>query len=296
MTSYVQPAPHSGFDEDALAPSSAPVDRAGSPPLEDWLDLLGGIESHLRQSVAAQPDGSHALELPAGSDRVRASVLECVAALRQLHATLRAELEYRHSLELQVFDSQTRLAQMRSELAGTRDGERRAQHLARHDGLTALPNRSYFREKLDATLACAPPRRQAFAVLYIDLDGFKAINDEHGHAIGDQLLGIVAQRMQRAIRAEDMVSRWGGDEFACLVFGLSSHQQLCRLAAFLFDAVLAPLCIGKLKLTVRPSIGIAKCPDDDMSADGLIHKADAAMYRAKREQTGYAFSAQCSGA
>ena len=109
------------------------------------------------------------------------------------------------------------------------------------------------------------------------------------------MLGIVAQRLQRAIRAEDMVSRLGGDEFACLVIGLASHQQLKRLAAHLFDVVSAPVRIGELRLTVRPSIGIAMCPDDAVTADALINKADAAMYRAKREQIGYAFSAQCKG-
>lgn len=264
--------------------------------MEDWVDLLGAIETRLTESVAGQLDGSHSLELPAGSGRVQASVMECVAALRQLHVTLHTELALRHAMELQVFDAQTTLAQLRAELAGTRAGEQRARHQALHDGLTALPNRNFFHEHLGQTLAKTPPLRQAFAVLYLDLDGFKAINDAHGHGIGDQLLGIVAQRLHRAIRCEDMVSRLGGDEFACLVLGLSSQQQLRRLASHLFDVVSAPVRIGALRLTVRPSIGIAQCPDDGVTAEDLVQKADAAMYHAKREQIGYAFSAQCNGA
>ncbi|MBC7992854.1 MAG: GGDEF domain-containing protein [Rhizobacter sp.] len=279
-----------------FAPLGGPMGSGETVPIEDWVDLVGAIEARLRDSVSDQTAGEHQLELPAGADRVRASVLECVAALGQLHATLQAELARRYSLELQVFDAQTALAQARSELAGTRAGEQKARHEALHDALTSLPNRSFFQERLDGTLAATPPLRQAFAVLYLDLDGFKAINDAHGHGIGDQLLGIVAARLKRAIRSEDMVSRLGGDEFACLVIGLASNVQLCRLAAHLFDVVSAPVRIGELRLAVRPSIGIAMCPDDAVTADTLISKADAAMYHAKREQLGYAFSAQCKGA
>ncbi len=291
-------SPHSSADAEPLgfAPLGASLGPDGTLPIEDWVDLVCAIEARLRDSVSDQPTGDHRLELPAGAERVRASVLECVAALGQLHATLQAELARRYSLELQVFDAQTALAQARSELAGTRAGEEKARHQALHDALTSLPNRSFFHERLDGTLAAAPPLRQAFAVLYIDLDGFKAINDAHGHAIGDQLLGIVAARLQRAIRSEDMVSRLGGDEFACLVIGLASTAQLCRLAAHLFDVVSAPVRIGELQLVVRPSIGIAMCPDDAVTADALIRKADAAMYHAKREQLGYAFATQCNGA
>ncbi|MBC7956463.1 MAG: GGDEF domain-containing protein [Cytophagales bacterium] len=299
FTSRSRPPTQQHSPTEAEPQSLAPlIDPAGLPEavsIEDWVDLLGAIEARLSQSVAEQVVGSHALELPAGAGRVQASVMECVSALNQLHGTLQTEVARRQAIELQLFDAQTSLAQLRSELAGTRDGEKRARHLALHDSLTALPNRNFFLERLDGTLAQTPPLRQAFAVLYLDLDGFKAINDEHGHSIGDQLLGIVAQRLHRSIRAEDMVSRLGGDEFACLVIGLSSRQQLCRLAAYLFDVVSAPVRIGELRLVVRPSIGVAQYPDDGVTADGLIKQADAAMYRAKREQTGYAFSGQCSG-
>lgn len=279
-----------------FAPLSGPSGSPETLPIEDWVDLVGAIEARLSESVSDQAVGEHLLDLPAGAERVRASVLECVSALGQLHSTLQAELARRYSLELQVFDAQTALAQARSELAGTRAGEEKARHLALHDALTSLPNRSFFHERLDGTLAKPPPLRQAFAVLYLDLDGFKAINDTHGHSIGDQVLGIVAARLQRAIRHEDMVSRLGGDEFACLVIGLATNAQLCRLAAHLFDVVSAPVRIGELQLAVRPSIGIAMCPDDAVTSETLISKADAAMYHAKREQLGYAFAAQCSGA
>lgn len=279
-----------------FAPVGGPPALPETVPIEDWVDLIVAIENRLKDTVGEQPAGSHTLELPAGPERVRAGVLECVTALGQLHSTLRAELLRRQVLELQVFDAQTALAQTRSELAGTRAGEEQARHKALHDALTSLPNRSYFHERLDDALAKTPPLRQAFAVLYLDLDGFKAINDSHGHGVGDQVLGIVAQRLRRAIRVEDMVSRLGGDEFACLVMGLASQQQLKRLAAHLFDVVSAPVRLGELRLIVRPSIGIALCPDDGVTAQSLLDKADSAMYHAKREQIGYAFATQCKGA
>jgi diguanylate cyclase (GGDEF)-like protein len=126
-------------------------------------------------------------------------------------------------------------------------------------------------------------------VLYLDLDGFKPINDLHGHDAGDELLRIVAARLARSIRAEDMVCRLGGDEFACLLSDPLNRERLGHLACKLFDAVSAPLQLGPLKLTVRPSIGIAVCPTDGATTDALLKCADAAMYRAKRHQSGYAF-------
>ena len=189
----------------------------------------------------------------------------------------------------QVFNGWKRGMLSRAELAGTRDGERRARHLALHDGLTSLPNRRFFRERLDHALSQVAPQRPAIAVLYLDLDGFKPINDAHGHATGDELLKIVAARLARAVRAGDMVGRLGGDEFACLLADSLNREQLTQLANKLVDAVSAPLQVGPLKLTVRPSIGIAICPTDGITAEALLNSADAAMYRAKRHNCGFAF-------
>jgi diguanylate cyclase (GGDEF)-like protein len=127
------------------------------------------------------------------------------------------------------------------------------------------------------------------AVLYLDLDGFKPINDRHGHETGDGLLRVVAARLARAVRSDDMVCRVGGDEFVCLLGDVLNRQQLSHLACKLFDAVSAPLRIGTLDLLVRPSIGIAVCPQDGDTTDALLRRADTAMYRAKRQQLGYAF-------
>lgn len=182
------------------------------------------------------------------------------------------------------------LTEVRSLLAGTQAGERRARHQALHDGLTALPNRAYFRDSLAQALR-VERRPCQLAVLMIDLDGFKQVNDLHGHDAGDELLCIIAARLHRAVRAEDMVARLGGDEFTCLLRGVNDPLTLQRVACKVFDAVSAPVKIGEVNLAVRPSIGIACCPPDGASPEALLKHADLAMYQAKRGQTGYAFFA-----
>jgi diguanylate cyclase (GGDEF)-like protein len=216
-------------------------------------------------------------------------VLECVAALDQLHATLSHELERRTRMTQELAQAHVTLADARLQLAGTRAEERQARYMALHDSLTTLPNRAHFRARLDAALAPPAPERRRVALLYIDLDGFKPINDAHGHDVGDELLRIVAARLSRAVRIEDLVGRLGGDEFACLLSNLPSRDQMSHLACKLFDAVSAPLTIGALNLTIRPSIGIATCPEHGVTPELLLKHADAAMYQAKRERTGYAF-------
>ena len=253
----------------------------------DWDDLFCAVKDRLKTIALERLDPASMPQQMVG--QVKFTVFECVAALEQLHTTLRHELRRQQKLALEFFDTQTALAQARTELSGMQAGERRARHLALHDGLTLLPNRGCFRERLDRALAHAGSQRGGLAVLYLDLDGFKAVNDSHGHAVGDDLLKIVAARLIHALRAEDVVGRLGGDEFACLLTDATGRDQLRQLACHLFDTVSAPVKIGQLKVSVRPSIGIAVCPDDGLTCDGLLNSADTAMYRAKREQSGYSF-------
>ncbi len=296
------PWSYTQFNDRSIATRVAPLAQSQRPSIaadiaiEDWDILMGAVKERLRVSVGERLAAIPETPLQDAADQVRASVLECVEALDQLQTTQRLELSRRQRLELDLFDARTALAQARIELAGTQMQERRAHHLARHDNLTLLPNRSFFGERLNQALTATEHPRQPLAVLYLDLDGFKPVNDTYGHATGDELLRIVAARLTQTLRAEDMVSRLGGDEFACLLKDLPSEEQLRRLACKLFDAVSAPVQIGPLTLTVRPSIGIAMCPADGATAETLLKNADAAMYRAKRQQTGHAFFAECADA
>ena len=210
-------------------------------------------------------------------------------SLMQMQARLAFERRRSQDLEADLLETQVELLQARADMEGLQAAERRVRHLAMHDSLTTLPNRSFFAERLDQALSAAAPQQRGFAVLYLDLDDFKQVNDTHGHAVGDELLRVVAARLSRSVRAEDVVSRLGGDEFACLLGDLPAREQLSHLACKVLDAVAAPCQIGELRLNIRPSIGIAMCPTDGETAELLIEHADAAMYNAKRHRSGYAF-------
>ncbi len=157
-------------------------------------------------------------------------------------------------------------------------------HQRMHDGLTGLPNRTLFIRHAEQALADVRARGGRLAALFIDLDRFKPINDEHGHAIGDAVLATVAQRLNAAVRTGDVVGRFGGDEFLVLCGRLADEQQGLEIAQRIQQALTVPYVIGRIELTVGCSIGVAYYSGDapSIDADGLIHYADLAMYEAKK--------------
>lgn len=265
-----------------------------APALGPLRTLLDTVKATLRGSLDAQ---SHALQPqesnPAG--RTHLSAPECIEVIDQLYVLLKHELARQSLLEQEVCAAQAALLKTRAELMGAQVTARQAHRRALHDELTALPNRGFFRDRLDQALRVAVPQRRALAVLYLDLDGFKAVNDLHGHDVGDELLRVIASRLTRAVRTEDVVSRLGGDEFACLLAGSPSRKQLAQLAGKLVAAIAAPCKLGVLKLSVSASIGIAVCPSDGETVDALLKNADAAMYYAKRRGNCLAFFDQGVG-
>jgi diguanylate cyclase (GGDEF)-like protein len=227
--------------------------------------------------------------LPVDTDTLRQSVLQCVQTLDHMQDGLTRELAKNELLQDEVSETKTALARAREAMVDLRGGERRARHHATHDGLTLLPNREFFRSRLLQAVASAASTGQPLAVLYLDLDGFKQVNDMHGHAAGDQMLRIVAARLNQAVRVEDVVSRLGGDEFACMLGGFSSDADLNALASKLYDDVSGACKIGDIEVMITPSFGISLWPMDGDTAERLMSSADAAMYRAKRTKIGYAF-------
>jgi diguanylate cyclase (GGDEF)-like protein len=199
------------------------------------------------------------------------------------------EMDRSQELEAEVAETRGALARARDDLLGVRAGERRERHRATHDGLTLLPNRTFFLSSLRKAVAAAPHSGRGPGIFYLDLDDFKSINDTHGHALGDQLLRVVAARLLQAVRMEDVVCRLGGDEFACLLGGPVTKVQLGQLACKLFDSVAGACKIGEVELLVHVSIGIAHWPDDGVEPEILLKNADRAMYQAKRVKSGYAF-------
>lgn len=159
--------------------------------------------------------------------------------------------------------------------------ERRLAHQAYHDALTGLPNRVAFVASLDRAIARTSGRREAPAVLFLDLDGFKHVNDSLGHAAGDQLLVVVAERLRACLRPEDIVARLGGDEFTILLTDPVDLHGAVRVAERVTAALTAPIVLDGRAVTVTTSIGIVLGTVDYHRGDDLLRDADVAMYQAK---------------
>jgi diguanylate cyclase (GGDEF)-like protein len=160
--------------------------------------------------------------------------------------------------------------------------ERHLQYLARHDSLTGLPNRLYFRERMEQAIAYQRRHNLPFSILLIDIDHFKSINDLHGHAVGDALLMQVSDRLKSTLRMEDTVARLGGDEFAILQTGGGDGKGSAGLARRLIAVASTTYSIDNLNLEASISIGVATCPQHGCSSDEIMRKADTALYQAKR--------------
>ena len=156
-------------------------------------------------------------------------------------------------------------------------------HQAHHDALTGLANRILFNDRLEQSLKKAKRFNTKIAILFIDLDHFKEINDSLGHAVGDDILKIVTNRLNSAIRNEDSIARLGGDEFVIMLDGLTQGQNASLLAQKILAVLAQPVTIEGHILYVSSSIGISIYPDDGSSTDNLLKYADSAMYRAKAE-------------
>ncbi|MCU0971124.1 MAG: EAL domain-containing protein [Gammaproteobacteria bacterium] len=157
------------------------------------------------------------------------------------------------------------------------------QHLANYDSLTRLPNRRYLVRQMEGHIAEAAKARRRFAVLFVDLDRFKHINDAFGHGFGDRLLEQVARRIEQAVGDEAMVSRFGGDEFLVVTPLIGAGPEARPYAKSILDALERPFIVDMHELHLAASVGISLFPEDGRSPDELIRRADAAMYAAKRE-------------
>lgn len=169
--------------------------------------------------------------------------------------------------------------------------DERIRYLALHDALTGLPNRNLFRERVSNAISRARRNRHLMAVLFIDLDRFKEINDTLGHHIGDRLLQVAANRLQRCLREGDGVARLGGDEFVVDLPVLASKEEAITIAQKILEVLRTPFMVDDYALHVSASIGISVCPTDGEDVEVLMHAADTAMYRAKKDgRDNYKFS------
>ncbi|MDR8726340.1 sensor domain-containing diguanylate cyclase [Burkholderia pseudomultivorans] len=177
------------------------------------------------------------------------------------------------------FDSMR--VEIRTQVAMLRAKQQELAHLAGHDPLTGLPNRLLFMERLDAAIRHAAGVRGGLAVMFVDLDRFKLINDQHGHSVGDRTLVMVAKRLSLVLRSDDMVARLGGDEFVVLIQDVRSPAVIGDVASRIQSMMAEELELGGRRMAIGASIGVSEFPADGESAEELLVKADAAMYAAK---------------
>jgi diguanylate cyclase (GGDEF)-like protein len=195
---------------------------------------------------------------------------------------------YRHRVALRdaLAELSERNRQLEIEVEQRRQVEQEMRHLAMHDMLTGLPNRALFMDRLESAHHRALRNGGMFALVYVDVDRFKEVNDTWGHAAGDAVLIELAQRLRGALRENDTVARLGGDEFAQVLEELDGIEDAHRLMARVSASLRVPLCYvhegAEVLLSIAASIGVAAYPADGSEVEALLHAADQAMYLTKR--------------
>ncbi|NNM69978.1 MAG: diguanylate cyclase [Gallionella sp.] len=178
---------------------------------------------------------------------------------------------------------------LQQDISEKKELERKIEYLAYHDVLTGLPNRTLFNDRVQQAISQAKRDKTEFSLLFVDLDGFKEVNDTHGHAAGDQLLKMVAERLRACVREGDTVARLGGDEFIVLLRDLSADQGLRNVARKIIEHIARPYELDACSVNITASIGISRYPGDAVLAEKLMSCADEAMYSAKHAgKNGYA--------
>jgi diguanylate cyclase (GGDEF)-like protein len=216
------------------------------------------------------------------SEAVEVNIQEAAAELVAVNDMLAVEIDERRGLE-------ERLSRSHAALTQNRAAERSARHSALHDAMTGLPNFTLFKDRLHTALAQAERHGRRLAVMFIDLDGFKAINDAHGHDAGDRVLQRVAQRLEGMVRAGDTVSRRSGDEFLFLMLEAKDEANVAALSVRVAARIAEVVDLDGTQVSVEACIGAAVYPEDGRSAGELLEYADTAMYavkQARQQKTG----------
>jgi diguanylate cyclase (GGDEF)-like protein len=215
---------------------------------------------------------------------------QTIGVLQDITVQKSAEQEIisaRDTLEQQVVERTRELAntikQLQIEIEEREKITAELHFLANHDALTGLPSLRLCKDRLNQSLAEARRNHQASAVMFLDLDGFKEINDRYGHEFGDSVLRESAARITAEIRETDTVARIGGDEFVIILSSLPEKSIANRIADSLVAAIAQPVCVGAIEVAISASIGISLYPDHGVTAEELIRSADKAMYRVKRD-------------
>ena len=274
--------------------NAAPLQRAlvqseqVKEKMEEAAVELSDVNAVLKEDLAKGVPLSQVRHALGKSEAVEVKVQEAAEELVAVNDALAEEVAERDSLEHRVLQSESALSLSTTALSESLAAEETARDRALHDALTALPNGTLFGDRLENALEQARRHQWRLAVMFLDLDGFKRVNDTHGHDVGDRVLQDVARRLSESVRGSDSVGRRGGDEFLVLMLELQDDAAALALATKLCVAIAEPMLADGVRLSVGTSIGIAVYPDDAKSAADLLKCADVAMYAAKNERTGVA--------
>ena len=248
--------------------------------VEEAAQHLSSVNSGLKQVIEDESPARQIVQTLEISETAEGKVQEAADKLALVNRQLKGAVHERHALEIQLAEV--------TELAAT------SRHASLHDPLTGLPNRALSNDRLEHGLAQAARHNCHLAVMFIDLDEFKKINDTYGHDAGDRVLKAIASRLTDITRADDTLSRHGGDEFLYVLTEYESERDLAPIAEKLTLLIQAPceISVGEntANVTVSASIGIAVFPEHGKTSDELVKSADSAMYRAKRTRFRFAFA------
>lgn len=244
--------------------------------VDESAEELSSVNTVLKKEAKSKNQLSGIEDALEMSEAIEGKVQDAADKLAVVNQDLQVEVEVRQQLEQQ--------------LQQVTQDEEEARHASFHDPLTGLPNRALFDNRLEHGLAQAKRHGWTLAVMFMDLDGFKQINDVHGHDAGDAVLKIIAERLKQSTREDDTVSRHGGDEFMYLLMEIRDVQDIIQIAEKILYAIQLPCQLDVGEISIKTSIGISIYPKNGDTALELVNSADKAMYEAKRTKSGYAFA------
>ena len=249
--------------------------------VKDAADQLSSVNLALKQEDQDNLPVQSIQEVVTQNEEIEQKLVKAADDLHQVNAELAKAVAERVEIESELVDKRNDLSEVYAALSKSQSQEEDAIYIGLHDALTGLPNRLLFEQRLDYGLIQAKRHGWNLAILFIDLDKFKDINDTYGHQIGDKVLMLVADRLRVFVRGEDMISRWGGDEFICILLNINLEADVISLAEKIVAHIAEECEFDGIVLSISATIGVAVYPQDGETADILFKNVDRAMYKSK---------------